>query len=109
VASRASRSFPYHDAEPGADPDSTYERESRTFSQESGRRPAGYVVATSGSKSFDDPGHRHHQRLARTGRHLGAEPRKGPAIARHVEALALAWGVSKLPFVPDIIRAASHQ
>ena len=85
-----------------------YERESRTFSQESGRRPAGYVVATSGSKSFDDPGHRHHQRLARTGRHLGPEPRKGPAIARHVEALALAWGVSKLPFVPDIIRAASH-
>jgi type III restriction enzyme len=33
-----------------------YERESRTFSQESGRRPAGYVVATPGSKSFDDPG-----------------------------------------------------
>jgi type III restriction enzyme len=33
-----------------------YERESRTFSQVVGRRPAGYVVATPGSKSFDDPG-----------------------------------------------------
>jgi type III restriction enzyme len=33
-----------------------YERESRTFSQQPGRRPAGYVVATQGSKSFDDPG-----------------------------------------------------
>ena len=33
-----------------------YDRESRTFTQESGRRPAGYVVATPGSKSFDDPG-----------------------------------------------------
>lgn len=33
-----------------------YERESRTFTQVDGRRPAGYVVATPGSKSFDDPG-----------------------------------------------------
>jgi type III restriction enzyme len=33
-----------------------YDRESRTFSRQSGRRPAGYVVATQGSKSFDDPG-----------------------------------------------------
>ncbi len=33
-----------------------YERESRTFSLPQGRRPAGYVVATPGSKSFDDPG-----------------------------------------------------
>jgi type III restriction enzyme len=33
-----------------------YDRESRTFSREPGRRPAGYVVATPGSKSFDDPG-----------------------------------------------------
>jgi len=33
-----------------------YDRESRTFSREEGRRPAGYVVATPGSKSFDDPG-----------------------------------------------------
>ena len=33
-----------------------YDRESRTFSLEPGRRPAGYVVATPGSKSFDDPG-----------------------------------------------------
>jgi len=33
-----------------------YDRESRTFSLEAGRRPAGYVVATQGSKSFDDPG-----------------------------------------------------
>ena len=32
-----------------------YERESRTFTQVDGRRPAGYVVATPGSKSFDDP------------------------------------------------------
>jgi type III restriction enzyme len=33
-----------------------YDRESRTFSLEPGRRPAGCVVATPGSKSFDDPG-----------------------------------------------------
>ncbi len=33
-----------------------YDRESRTFSQVPGRRPAGYVVATPGSKAFDDPG-----------------------------------------------------
>ena len=33
-----------------------YDRESRTFSLAAGRRPAGYVVATPGSKSFDDPG-----------------------------------------------------
>ena len=33
-----------------------YDRESRTFSREPGRRSAGYVVATSGSKAFDDPG-----------------------------------------------------
>jgi type III restriction enzyme len=33
-----------------------YDRESRTFSRENGRRPAGFVVATPGSKSFDDPG-----------------------------------------------------
>lgn len=33
-----------------------YDRESRLFSKEEGRRPAGYVVATPGSKSFDDPG-----------------------------------------------------
>lgn len=33
-----------------------YERESRTFSLEDGRRPAGYVVATPDSKGFDDPG-----------------------------------------------------
>jgi type III restriction enzyme len=33
-----------------------YDRESRTFSKEAGRRPAGYVVATPGSKAFDDPG-----------------------------------------------------
>jgi type III restriction enzyme len=34
----------------------TYDRESRTFSLVPGRRAAGYVVATPGSKSFDDPG-----------------------------------------------------
>ncbi len=33
-----------------------YDRETRTFSQEDGRRPAGYIRATEGSKSFDDPG-----------------------------------------------------
>jgi len=33
-----------------------YDRESRTFSLAEGRRPAGYVVATAGSKNFDDPG-----------------------------------------------------
>jgi hypothetical protein len=33
-----------------------YDRESRTFSLAPGRRPAGYVVATPGSKAFDDPG-----------------------------------------------------
>lgn len=33
-----------------------YERETRTFDLVEGRRPAGYVVATPGSRSFDDPG-----------------------------------------------------
>jgi type III restriction enzyme len=33
-----------------------YERETRSFILEDGRRPAGYVVASEGSKSFDDPG-----------------------------------------------------
>ncbi|MGE5528744.1 MAG: BPTD_3080 family restriction endonuclease [Patescibacteria group bacterium] len=33
-----------------------YNRETRTFSRIEERRPAGYVVATPGSKSFDDPG-----------------------------------------------------
>jgi type III restriction enzyme len=33
-----------------------YNRETRTFSREAGRRPAGYVTATPGAKSFDDPG-----------------------------------------------------
>jgi type III restriction enzyme len=33
-----------------------YNRQTRTFSREAGRRSAGYVVATPGSKSFDDPG-----------------------------------------------------
>jgi type III restriction enzyme len=33
-----------------------YDRETRTFDMVEGRRPAGYVVATPGSKSFDDPG-----------------------------------------------------
>jgi type III restriction enzyme len=33
-----------------------YERETRSFLLEEGRRPAGYVVASEGSKSFDDPG-----------------------------------------------------
>ena len=34
----------------------SYNREKRTFSLDDGRRPAGYVVATAGSKAFDDPG-----------------------------------------------------
>jgi len=33
-----------------------YERETRSFIREPGRRPAGYVVASEGSKAFDDPG-----------------------------------------------------
>jgi len=33
-----------------------YDRETRSFTLETGRRPAGYVVASEGSKSFDDPG-----------------------------------------------------
>lgn len=33
-----------------------YDRQRRTFGQRNGRRPAGYVVATPDSKSFDDPG-----------------------------------------------------
>ena len=35
----------------------SYNRERRTFSLAEGRRPAGYVVASEGSRSFDDPGH----------------------------------------------------
>ncbi|TAK50787.1 MAG: type III restriction endonuclease subunit R, partial [Bacteroidetes bacterium] len=34
----------------------SYERENRTFNKLAGRRPAGYVVATPNSQSFDDPG-----------------------------------------------------
>ena len=34
----------------------SYDRERRTFSLMEGRRPAGYVVASEGSRSFDDPG-----------------------------------------------------
>lgn len=33
-----------------------YVRETREFEKREGRRPAGYVVATEGSRSFDDPG-----------------------------------------------------
>ncbi|MEO8664820.1 MAG: hypothetical protein ABI462_04930 [Ignavibacteria bacterium] len=33
-----------------------YDREARTFSLEEGRRPAGYVIASESSRSFDDPG-----------------------------------------------------
>lgn len=33
-----------------------YARETRTFTLEDGRRPAGYVRATPGAKAFDDPG-----------------------------------------------------
>lgn len=34
----------------------SYDRETRSFSLKGGRRPAGYVVASEGSKAFDDPG-----------------------------------------------------
>ncbi len=34
----------------------SYDRLRRTFSLKPGRRPAGYVIATPNSKSFDDPG-----------------------------------------------------
>src|SRR5581483_11128991 len=34
----------------------SYDREARLFNLKEGRRPAGYVVATENSKSFDDPG-----------------------------------------------------
>ena len=33
-----------------------YDREDRMFERKDGRRPAGYIVATPGSKVFDDPG-----------------------------------------------------
>jgi type III restriction enzyme len=33
-----------------------YDRESRRFAREPGRRPAGYIRASDASKSFDDPG-----------------------------------------------------
>ena len=34
----------------------SYEREQRSFTLKDGRRPAGYIIASEGSKSFDDPG-----------------------------------------------------
>jgi type III restriction enzyme len=34
----------------------SYDRESRLHTRTEGRRPAGYVVASQGSRSFDDPG-----------------------------------------------------
>jgi len=33
-----------------------YDRQTRSFELREGRRPAGYVVASPESKSFDDPG-----------------------------------------------------
>lgn len=33
-----------------------YERDNRSFTLNNGRRPAGYIVASEASKSFDDPG-----------------------------------------------------
>lgn len=33
-----------------------YDRETRSFTQKEGRRPAGYVIASENSRSFDDPG-----------------------------------------------------
>ena len=34
----------------------SYNRERRTFSRKVGRRPAGYLIASGDSKTFDDPG-----------------------------------------------------
>ena len=34
----------------------SYNRERRSFSREAGRRPAGYLIASGDSKTFDDPG-----------------------------------------------------
>src|SRR6266699_1576551 len=34
----------------------SYDRTSRTFELKEGRRPAGYIIATPGSQTFDDPG-----------------------------------------------------
>ena len=34
----------------------SYDRETRSFTLKTGRRQAGYVIATPGSKAFDDPG-----------------------------------------------------
>ena len=34
-----------------------YDRQTRLFDRAQGRRPAGYVIASEGSRSFDDPGH----------------------------------------------------
>ena len=34
----------------------SYNREKRTFSRKGGRRPAGYLIASGESKTFDDPG-----------------------------------------------------
>ena len=35
----------------------SYNRQTRLFDLAQGRRPAGYVIASEGSRSFDDPGH----------------------------------------------------
>lgn len=37
-------------------PRANYDRQTRTFSLKDGRRPAGYVIATPGTRAFDDPG-----------------------------------------------------
>jgi len=34
----------------------SYNRETRSFALKTGRRPAGYLVASENSKGFDDPG-----------------------------------------------------
>lgn len=34
----------------------SYDRDTRTFTLKDGRRPAGYVIASEGSKAYDDPG-----------------------------------------------------
>lgn len=34
----------------------SYDRETRSFARKEGRRPAGYVIASENSRSFDDPG-----------------------------------------------------
>jgi type III restriction enzyme len=70
-----------------------YDRESRTFSLIEGRRPAGYVVATPGSRSFDDPGVFHELPIPNQIRPRVAEWRRGgyPGVSGTTERLLKHW------------------